>query len=83
MSPELVETPSVDTADRRHQRSPLITLEHSKMMKKSLIAVAAMAVAGIVSAQSSITLFGVVDAAVSYYDAKTTLANGASVKQSQ
>ena len=53
------------------------------MMKKSLIAVAALAVAGIASAQSSITLFGVVDAAVSYYDAKTTLANGASVKQSQ
>jgi predicted porin len=36
-------------------------------MKKSLVALAALAVAGIASAQSSVTLFGVVDAAVSYY----------------
>jgi predicted porin len=36
-------------------------------MKKSLVALAALAVAGVASAQSSVTLFGVVDAAVSYY----------------
>jgi len=53
------------------------------MMKKSLVALAALAVAGIASAQSSVTLFGVLDAGVSYYDAKTNLANGSSVKQSQ
>lgn len=35
-------------------------------MKKSLIALAALAVVGAASAQSSVTLFGVVDAAVSY-----------------
>ncbi len=34
-------------------------------MKKSLVALAALAVAGVASAQSSVTLFGVVDAAVS------------------
>lgn len=36
-------------------------------MKKSLIALAALAAAGVASAQSSVTLFGVVDAAVSHY----------------
>ncbi|MDM0114486.1 porin [Variovorax sp. J22R133] len=36
-------------------------------MKKSLVALAALAVAGAASAQSSVTLFGIVDAAVSYY----------------
>ncbi len=36
-------------------------------MKKSLVALAALAVAGVASAQSSVTLFGVVDASVSYY----------------
>ena len=36
-------------------------------MKKSLVALAALAVAGVASAQSSVTLFGVVDAAVSGY----------------
>ena len=35
-------------------------------MKKSLVALAALAVVGAASAQSSVTLFGVVDAAVSY-----------------
>jgi len=35
-------------------------------MKKSLIALAALAVVGAASAQSSVTLFGVVDASVSY-----------------
>jgi len=53
------------------------------MMKKSLVALAALAVAGIASAQSSVTLFGVLDAGVSYYDAKTNLPNGSTVKQSQ
>lgn len=36
-------------------------------MKKSLIALAALAVTGIASAQSSVTLFGIVDAAISRY----------------
>ena len=52
-------------------------------MKKSLVALAALAVAGVASAQSSVTLFGVVDAGVSYYDAKTDLGTGGSVKQKQ
>ena len=44
-------------------------------MKKSLVALAALAVAGIASAQSSVTLFGVVDASVSHYSSKAELAN--------
>ncbi len=36
-------------------------------MKKSLVALAALAVAGAASAQSSVTLFGIVDAAVGHY----------------
>jgi predicted porin len=40
-------------------------------MKKSLVALAALAVAGVASAQSSVTLFGVVDAAVSGYSNKS------------
>jgi predicted porin len=36
-------------------------------MKKSLVALAALAVAGVASAQSSVTLFGTVDAAVAGY----------------
>ena len=39
-------------------------------MKKSLVALAALAVAGVASAQSSVTLFGIVDAGVSYYSNK-------------
>ncbi|MDP9900569.1 porin [Variovorax ginsengisoli] len=39
-------------------------------MKKSLVALAALAVAGVASAQSSVTLFGIVDAGVSYYQNK-------------
>lgn len=39
-------------------------------MKKSLVALAALAVAGVASAQSSVTLFGVVDAAISGYSNK-------------
>ena len=41
------------------------------MIKKSLVALAVLGVAGMASAQSSVTLFGVVDAGVSYYDGKT------------
>jgi predicted porin len=51
-------------------------------MKKSLVALAVLAAAGAASAQSSVTLFGIVDAGVSYTDAKTNTATG-SVKQSQ
>jgi predicted porin len=43
-------------------------------MKKSLVALAALAVAGVASAQSSVTLFGVVDASVSSYSNKSDLA---------
>ena len=53
------------------------------MMKKSLVALAALALAGIASAQSSVTLFGVLDAGVSYNETKSKLANGTSVKRSQ
>ncbi|MFC5609533.1 porin [Variovorax soli] len=37
-------------------------------MKKSLVALAALAAAGAASAQSSVTLFGIVDAGISYYE---------------
>jgi predicted porin len=37
-------------------------------MKKSLVALAALAAAGAASAQSSVTLFGIVDAGVSYFE---------------
>ncbi|MEJ8827475.1 porin, partial [Variovorax humicola] len=36
-------------------------------MKKSLVALAALSAAGMAAAQSSVTLFGVVDTGVSYY----------------
>ena len=42
-------------------------------MKKSLVALAALAVAGVASAQSSVTLFGVVDASISSVSNKTEL----------
>jgi predicted porin len=46
-------------------------------MKKSLIALAALAASGFAMAQSSVTLFGVVDAAVTVYDgAETTTGLG-------
>jgi predicted porin len=45
-------------------------------MKKSLIALAALAVAGVASAQSSVTLFGVVDAGISHYTNKGSDALG-------
>ncbi|HSV58808.1 MAG TPA: porin [Variovorax sp.] len=41
-------------------------------MKKSLVALAALAVAGAASAQSSVTLFGVLDAGISYYQNENT-----------
>jgi predicted porin len=52
-------------------------------MKKSLVALAALAVAGVASAQSSVTLFGVVDAGVSYYEQKTENILGQQFKSSQ
>ena len=42
-------------------------------MKKSLVALAALAVAGVASAQSSVTLFGIVDASVSHVTNKSDL----------
>ncbi|WP_431275345.1 porin [Variovorax ureilyticus] len=49
-------------------------------MKKSLVALAALAVAGVASAQSSVTLFGVVDATFSGYSNKSENIFGQSVK---
>jgi len=42
-------------------------------MKKSLVALAALAVAGVASAQSSVTLFGIVDASISHVTNKSDL----------
>ena len=53
-------------------------------MKKTLTAFAALAVCGLASAQSSVTLFGVVDAGVTYQSATSRDAvTGASVKSSK
>ncbi|MDP9928171.1 porin [Variovorax paradoxus] len=53
-------------------------------MKKSLTALAALAVAGLASAQSSVTLFGVVDAGVTYQSATSRDATtGLTSKQSK
>ncbi|MDM0031583.1 porin [Variovorax sp. J22P271] len=52
-------------------------------MKKSLVALAALAVAGIASAQSSVTLFGVVDATISGFSNKSENVFGNSVTTSQ
>jgi predicted porin len=52
-------------------------------MKKSLVALAALAVAGIASAQSSVTLFGVVDATISGFSNKTENALGQGFTTSQ
>ncbi|MBT2337324.1 porin [Variovorax paradoxus] len=53
-------------------------------MKKSLTAFAALAACGLASAQSSVTLFGVVDAGVTYQSATSRdTATGASVKSSK
>ncbi len=51
-------------------------------MKKSLVALAALAVAGVASAQSSVTLFGVVDASISGYSS-TSRDNRATVFPNQ
>jgi len=48
-------------------------------MKKSLVALAALAVAGVASAQSSVTLFGILDAAVSNYSNKSEDRNSATL----
>lgn len=53
-------------------------------MKRILTATAALAAAGLASAQSSLTLFGVVDAGVSYQSATSRdLVTGATVKSSR
>jgi len=52
-------------------------------MKKTLVALAALAIAGIASAQSSLTVFGVVDAAISRYDNKSENLLGNSVTVSR
>lgn len=52
-------------------------------MKKSLVALAVLAAAGAASAQSSVTLFGIVDAGIAYSDAKTDLVGGGSAKSKQ
>jgi len=53
-------------------------------MKKSLTAIAALAVTGLASAQSSVTLFGVIDAGVTYQSATSRDATtGLSSKQSK
>ncbi|MBP6895364.1 MAG: porin [Gammaproteobacteria bacterium] len=48
-------------------------------MKKSLVALAALAVAGVASAQSSVTLFGIVDASVSGVSNKSELVTNPAV----
>jgi predicted porin len=53
-----------------HAGALCLTLE-KLAMKKSLVALAALALAGVASAQSSVTLFGVVDAGVSGYSNKS------------
>ncbi|MDM0110827.1 porin [Variovorax sp. J22R133] len=52
-------------------------------MKKSLIALASLAVAGAASAQSSVTLFGVADVAVSGYKNQSETPAGVTVTKSQ
>ena len=52
-------------------------------MKKSLVALAALAVAGVASAQSSVTMFGVVDTTISGFSNKSEGVLGQSVTTSQ
>jgi len=52
-------------------------------MKKSLIAVAALAAAGAASAQSNVTLFGVADVAVSGYKSQSETPGGLTVSKRQ
>lgn len=48
-------------------------------MKKSLTALAVLAVAGVASAQSSVTVFGIVDASVTGYSNKSSDLNGPTI----
>ena len=50
-------------------------------MKKSLIAVAALAAVGAASAQSSVTLYGVVDTGFGVKQVKTTVPNVSTTKE--
>ncbi len=52
-------------------------------MKKSLVALAALAVAGVASAQSSVTLFGVVDASITGFRAQSETPFGVTVTKNQ
>lgn len=52
-------------------------------MRKTLVAIATLAVAGAASAQSSVTLFGVVDATISGFSNKTQTALGNTITRSQ
>lgn len=52
-------------------------------MKKTLVAVAVLAATGVASAQSTVTLFGVVDAAISGYKNQSETPFGVSVNKSQ
>jgi len=62
--------------------APMFKLENLQM-KKSLVALATLGLAGAASAQSSVTLFGVVDATVSNYSNKTQTALGNRITTSQ
>src|SRR6201996_8516401 len=52
-------------------------------MKKSLVALAALAVAGVASAQSSVTLFGVVDASITGFRVQSQTPFGVTVTKEQ
>ena len=52
-------------------------------MKKSLVALAALAVAGVASAQSSVTLFGVVDASITGFRVQSQTPFGVTVTKTQ
>lgn len=60
-----------------------ISLRHA--LERTSIAVAGLAMAASGHAQSSVTLFGVLDASISYYEANSAFATGAmpAIKQSQ
>ena len=52
-------------------------------MKKTLVALAVLSAAGVASAQSSVTLYGLADAYVGSINTKTTTAAGASTSLRQ
>jgi predicted porin len=52
-------------------------------MKKSLVALAALAVAGVASAQSSVTLFGVVDASITGFRVQSQSPFGVTITKNQ